>query len=378
MSHEMRTPLNAIIGMTMVGKTSDELERKNYALDKIEDASTHLLGVINDVLDISKIEANKFELSPVEFNFEKMLQRVVNVVHFRAEEKDQKISIYIDKSMPKFMIGDDQRIAQVITNLLGNAVKFTPDNGKIILDASYLGEENGLCTIQISIKDSGIGISPEQLSRLFMSFHQAESSTVRKYGGTGLGLAISKSIVEMMGGKIRVESEVNKGSAFIFTIQVERGAEKIHSIEKQQEQDTSQDIEGLFRGRHILMVEDMEINREILLTILEPTGLVIDCAENGVQAVNMFKEEPRKYEMIFMDVQMPEMDGYSATRNIREIETKLPSAQRIPIVAMTANVFKEDIDRCLKAGMDDHIGKPVDFEIVIEKLKTYLKKGSCK
>jgi signal transduction histidine kinase/ActR/RegA family two-component response regulator len=373
MSHEMRTPLNAIIGMTMVGKGTEELERKNYALDKIEDASTHLLGVINDVLDISKIEANKFELSPVEFNFEKMLQRVLNVVHFRTEEKSQKISINIDKSIPKFLIGDDQRITQVITNLLGNAVKFTPDNGTIVLDASFLREEEGLCTIQISVKDSGIGISPEQLSRLFTSFHQAESSTVRKYGGTGLGLAISKKIVEMMGGEINVESEINKGSSFTFTIQVERGCEKTQCNEEQQESGTSQDVEGLFNGHRILLVEDMEINREILQTILEPTGLVIDYAENGVQAVNIFKEKPKKYEMIFMDVQMPEMDGYDATRSIRDTETKLPSTQRIPIVAMTANVFKEDIERCINAGMDDHIGKPVDYEIVIDKLKTYLK-----
>jgi len=506
MSHEMRTPLNAIIGMTRIGKNSVELDCKDYSLNKIEDASTHLLGVINDVLDISKIEANKFELSPVEFNFERMLQRVVNVVHFRLDEKKQRLSVYIDKTIPKTITGDDQRIAQVFTNLLSNAIKFTPDEGSIIVNARFLGEDNGFCVIHVSVTDTGIGITPEQQKRLFKSFMQAESSTVRKYGGTGLGLAISKRIIEMMGGKIRIESEVNKGSSFIFTILVGRGEEKVQKLlpsninlnnarvlvvdddlnvleyvsdiinglgakcdtassgeealrlveqnqpyniyfidwimsdmdgiklteklklqqadnsgnsvvimisaaqwndiekeakeagvdkflskplfpssvediinecmglELQKEQESTQTINGLFKGHRILLVEDMEINREILMTILEPTGLEIDCAENGIQAVKMYSEEPDRYEMIFMDVQMPEMDGYEATHKIREIETGLGKVtQKTPIIAMTANVFKEDIEKCHDAGMDDHVGKPIDFDIVIEKINTYLK-----
>ena len=374
MSHEMRTPMNAIINMTVIGKNTESLERKNYALDKIGEASTHLLGVINDILDMSKIEAKKFELVPVKFNFEKMLTRVVSVNNFRVEEKHLKLNVQIDKSIPKLLISDDQRLSQIITNLLGNAIKFTPENGAISLDANFLREENNVCTIQISVTDTGIGISKEAQSHLFQSFQQAETSTARKYGGTGLGLSISKNFVEMMGGKIWVESEAGKGSTFAFTIQAGRGeeAEEHHNII-----DTIKEITNDFSGHRILLVEDMEINREIVLMLLEQSNLEIDCAENGIQAVDMFIEEPERYEIIFMDVHMPGMDGYEATTQIRLYEEKLYAAKkphkRIPIIAMTANVFKEDIEHCIDAGMDDHLGKPLDFEIVIDKLRNYLK-----
>jgi PAS domain S-box-containing protein len=372
MSHEMRTPMNAIINMTVIAKNSSDIERKEYALDKIGDASTHLLGVINDILDMSKIEANKFELVPVEFNFEKMLGRVVNVLNFRVEEKHQKMTVQIDKKIPKILIGDDQRISQVITNLLSNAVKFTPEEGFINLDAKFLEEEKDVCTIQISISDTGVGISKDQQKHLFQSFHQAESSTARKYGGTGLGLSISKSFVEMMGGKIWIESDHGKGSTFAFTIQVKRSKEKKEPKTEEKREDVNRD----FSGHRILLAEDMEINREIVLMLLESTNLEIDCAENGLQAVAMFTEEPKRYEMIFMDVHMPEIDGYEATRRIRLYEKEIRSVDSsykpIPIIAMTANVFKEDIDNCLNAGMNDHVGKPLDFEMIMRKLCYYL------
>jgi len=377
MSHEMRTPMNAIINMTAIAKNSSSVERKNYALDKIEDASTHLLGVINDILDMSKIEANKFELVPVEFNFEKMLRRSVDVVNFRVEEKHQKLYVQIDKDIPKILIGDDQRISQVITNLLSNAVKFTPENGSINLNTLFFGEESGICTIQISVTDTGIGISKEHQKTLFHSFQQAETSTARKYGGTGLGLTISKSFVEMMGGQIWIDSEPGKGSTFYFTIKIQRGNDtKQKNIELQSDAETK-DSPGAdsplndFSGHRILLVEDIEINREIVLMLLEPTNLEIDCAENGIQAVEMVIEEPNRYEMIFMDIHMPGMDGYEATTQIRALEAKL-QLNRVPIIAMTANVFKEDIDHCINAGMDDHIGKPLDIEIVLKKLHNYL------
>jgi len=377
MSHEMRTPLNAITGMTAIGKNAKDVERKDYALDKIKDASAHLLGVINDVLDISKIEANMLELSPAEFNFEKMLQNTTAVINFRVDEKQQKLSVHIDDKIPKTLIADDQRLAQVVTNLLSNAVKFTPEKGSITLEAHCIGEENDIYTIQISVTDNGIGISSEQQKRLFRSFQQAESSTTRKFGGTGLGLAISKSIVELMGGKIWVVSEPEKGSTFSFTIMAKKGktAEIVNdhnARDSGQAEKTQTDINGLFAGRRVLLVEDVEINREIVLSLLEPTQLEIDCAENGVEAVRMFSEAPDKYELIFMDVQMPEMDGYEATRRIRSLDN--PKGKTVPIVAMTANAFREDIEECLAAGMDDHIGKPIDFEKVIEKLCAYLVK----
>jgi len=510
MSHEIRTPMNAIIGMVRIGKSAPNIERKDYCFMKIEDASNHLLGVINDILDMSKIEANKFELSETEFEFEKMLRQVVNVINFRIDEKLQKFSVNIDHSIPHALIGDDQRIAQVITNLLGNANKFTPERGTISLTARLAEKTDNLYTLQVSVSDTGIGISPEQQAKLFKSFEQAESSTTRKYGGTGLGLAISKSIVELMGGKIWVESEPDKGSTFFFTIQLKRstnekrrllssdinsknvrimavdddpdvlvyfneishgfglmcdtaisgmealelikqkGAYNIYFIDwkmprmdgiqlaheiknhakenpvvimisaaewstivneakkagvdkflskplfpsaiaevineclgvdqKQAEQSKAADIAGIFSGRHLLLVEDVDINREIVQTLLEPTGLEIDTAENGAQAVHMFTENPDKYEIIFMDIQMPEMDGYEATRHIRAIETELSLNngndknlnKQIPIVAMTANVFKEDVEKCLASGMNDHVGKPLDFEEVMNRLHLYL------
>ena len=371
MSHEMRTPMNAVINMTKIAKETEDIERKNYALDKIADASVHLLGVINDILDMSKIEANKFELSPVEFNFEKMLKRVVNVVNFRIEEKKQKLTIQIDKDIPKVLICDDQRLTQVITNLIGNAVKFTPENGLIKIGIFLLSEDKGVCKIQISVIDTGIGISEDQQKKLFQSFQQAETNTSRKYGGTGLGLSISKRIVEMMGGKIWIESELGKGSTFAFTIKAARGAETVLKDESEsknipQEKTNSNN----FTGSRILLAEDVDINREIVTTLLEPTHLEIDCAENGTQAVEMYTKDPDRYALILMDVQMPEMDGYEATAKIRTFEKNIN--KHIPIIAMTANVFKEDIDNCINAGMDDHIGKPLDFENVLEKLRYYL------
>jgi signal transduction histidine kinase/CheY-like chemotaxis protein len=502
MSHEIRTPMNAIIGMTSIGKTSPSLERKDYCFEKIKDASTHLLGVINDILDISKIEANKLELSPAPFNFEKILQKVVNFINFRVSEKQQNLTVYLDENIPSALIGDDQRLSQVITNLLSNAVKFTPEYGTIRLDAHLVKKaEKGLCTLEVSVTDTGIGLSEDQQSRLFTSFGQAESGTSRKFGGTGLGLVISKRIVEMMGGRIRVESELGRGATFAFTIEAQAGAGKtkallsgvnlanmrilvvdddpeildyfssiaqragifcaaaadgetalrrieengpydlyfvdwkmpgmdgielarrirenrtrnavvimisamewsgieieakaagvdkflskplfpstiIDSINEcigldpdRPTPDLAPDTQNNFAGQRILLAEDVEINREIVLALLEPFQFIIDCAEDGRKAVDMFSAEPEKYDLIFMDVQMPEMDGYEATRRIRALDT--PRAAQVPIVAMTANAFREDIEKCLEAGMNDHVGKPLDFDAVLAKLRKYLRR----
>jgi len=379
MSHEMRTPMNAIIGMTNIGKSTHDLSRKDYCFEKIETASQHLLGVINDVLDFSKIEANKFELSYVEFEFEKMIQLVINIISFRADEMNQNLTVYIDKEIPQILIGDDQRLAQVITNLLSNAVKFTPKNGTVKLDARFINEENGVYTIKITVTDTGIGISKENQITLFDSFQQAESGTTREFGGTGLGLAIAKNIVEMMGGSIEVESELGKGSVFSFTFKAECGAKKAptspevgSSVDAEDNKSGNSDIDGIFKGHRIILAEDVEINREIATVLLEATGVNIDCAVNGAQAVEMFMKHSDDYDLILMDVQMPLMDGYEATRLIRE--SNLTKSKTIPIIAMTANVFKSDIEDCLAAGMNDHLGKPIDIDKVVEKLREYLKK----
>jgi signal transduction histidine kinase/CheY-like chemotaxis protein len=500
MSHEMRTPLNAVIGMTAIAKASSDIEKKDYCLNKINDASTHLLGVINDILDMSKIEANKFELSDGEFNFEKMLQRVVNVVNHRVEEKNQALIVHLDRAIPQILLGDEQRLIQVITNLAGNAVKFTPEWGNIRLETHLLAEEDDICTIKIEVIDSGIGISEEQQSRLFSPFEQADSGISRKFGGTGLGLAISKRIVNMMGGDIWVDSKPGQGSSFSFTIKVKRVSQetlrflnlevnlenvKILVVDDTEEirdyfkeivtaagvacevaacgrdaQDMIErngaydlyfvdwnmpDIDGIELTRWIknrdgnnsivimissiewnsieadakkagvnkflakplfpssifdcintcigvcsievtrnlsqaetydfekytaLLAEDVDINREIVSTLLEPTKLTVDFAENGVEAFQKFSGSPDRYDVILMDVQMPEMDGYEATRKIRELE--IPEAQKVPIIAMTANVFREDVEKCIDAGMNDHLGKPLNLEEVLIMLYKYL------
>jgi signal transduction histidine kinase/CheY-like chemotaxis protein len=375
MSHEIRTPMNAIIGMTTIGKDAASIERKDYCLTKIEDASRHLLGVINDILDMSKIEANKFELAPVKFNFEKMVQRAVDVITFRVDEKKQKLTVQIDSAIPQTLIADEQRLAQVIINLLGNAVKFTPENGSISLEASLLKEEENFCAVKVCVSDTGIGISEEQRKKLFKSFQQAEADTSRRFGGSGLGLVISRSIVEMMNGEIGVESELGKGSVFTFTAQLKKDSFVNDNLSGEKTQDNAQqDITGLYAGRRILLAEDVEINREIVQVLLEPTQLEIDFAENGKEAVRMFSESPEKYEMIFMDIQMPEMDGYEATKRIRAIEAERNTRNGIPIIAMTANVFKEDVQKCLDAGMNSHVGKPFNLDDVLEKLSVFLKK----
>ena len=519
MSHEIRTPMNAIIGMTAIGKLSHTIEKKDDALKKIDGASKHLLGVINDILDMSKIEANKLELSPVSFDFEKMLQKVADVINFRVNERRQNFYVSIGKNIPGTLIGDDQRLSQVITNLLGNAVKFTPEGGTIRLNSRLMAKENNFCRIRISVEDTGIGITDEQRSRLFRSFEQAETNTSRKFGGTGLGLAISKRIVEMMGGEIWVESEPGKGSKFIFTVLLkdnnaelcseektrlldegvdwknirifvvddepetlefftalsetwgisctvassgEEALEKLekdndyniyfldwklpgmngtelarqiqakvshksvvllfssidwHVIEdeayaagiskfipkplfpstivdminecmgivKTKEQNKKLDYTDDFSGYSILLAEDVEINREIVQALLEPTSLNVECAENGVQALDLFMAAPEKYDVIFMDIQMPDMDGYQTTQKIRAFESEyyaksglLERSKGVPIIAMTANVFREDIDKCLHAGMNGHVGKPLNFDEVISQLRKYLHKPQIK
>ncbi|MDR2304791.1 MAG: response regulator [Treponema sp.] len=374
MSHEIRTPLNAIIGMANIGRPALDIEQKNYCLDKIKGASTHLLGVINDILDMSKIEADHFELSPAEFNFNGMLHRIVDVLEFKLEEKKLKFDFFIDPAVPSHIIADDQRLAQVISNLLTNSIKFTPEYGSISIATKLLKEtktEEGetLCTLEIKVQDTGIGISEEQRSRLFRSFEQADNSISRRFGGTGLGLAISKKIVELMNGEIRLESEPGKGSTFIVTIRIPKGS--INNAYDAPEKDPEEkNRDQNFNGRRILLVEDIDINREIVRTVLEPTGIIIDEAENGKIAFEKYAADPRGYDLILMDIQMPEMGGYESTRLIRGMD--IGQAKRVPIIAMTANVFQEDIEQCLAAGMNSHLGKPLDFNELLKVLTQYL------
>ncbi|MCL2192711.1 MAG: ATP-binding protein [Treponema sp.] len=371
-SHEIRTPMNAIIGMSTIGRGTTNVERKDYAFDKIEAASNHLLGIINDVLDMSKIEAGKLSLVREPFNLDQTLQKVQSVNHFLLEEKRQVLLTDIDEEIPSVMIGDDQRLTQVLTNLLSNAAKFSPADGEIRIMARVLSLSEDGCTLRFDVIDKGIGISPDQQRRLFTSFTQAEINTTREFGGTGLGLAISKHIVELMGGRIWVESELGAGATFSFTARVSlpRGSKDAESVAAYDSASTDDNDDMDFSGKCLLLVEDVDINREIVITMLESTRITIECAENGIDAFRMFEAAPEKYDLIFMDVNMPILDGYDSTRLIRALERSW--AKEVPIVAMTANVFREDVEKCLNSGMNAHMGKPLDLAAMLGILKRYL------
>jgi len=378
MSHEIRTPLNAIIGMVNIGTSSYDIDRKDYSLNKIENASKHLLGIVNDVLDVSKIEANKYTLTSIKFSLREMLVRVKDVIAYRVEQKQQHLVFNIGSDIPDVFIGDDQRLMQVITNLLSNSVKFTAEEGSITLNVFSTDKSSDYCTLLFEVIDNGIGIDQVHQIHLFESFEQADAGTSRKYGGTGLGLMICKSIVEMMGGTIRLESEVGKGTkvSFLVRLAFDANAKRSYSGGDFAVTDSvALPGDGIvssvdFSGFSILLVEDVDINREIVLAMLESTNLDIDYAVNGEDAVRAFIANPLKYDMIFMDLQMPVMDGLEATRQIRR--SGVGRANSVPIVAMTANAFREDSEKCLTAGMNGYIGKPLEFDLVIEALRKYL------
>jgi signal transduction histidine kinase len=374
MSHEIRTPMNAIIGMTNLALATDDLEKKDRRIRRIDEASGHLIGVINDILDMSKIEAGKLELYATPFSFRSMADRVVSIMNFRATERGQTLICELDPQIPDRLVGDDQRIRQVVMNLLSNAIKFTPEGGQIGLIFEQLAGTDDSSTIRCSVTDTGIGIPPEQQARLFDSFEQADSSTTRRYGGTGLGLAISKSIIEKMGGQISVVSSPGEGATFSFAIELLRD-----STFAQQSADDSGDTEGQFSlspsdvdfsAFSILVAEDVEVNWEILSALLEPTQASLKWVQNGEEVVLAFSHEPERYDLILMDLQMPEKNGFEATVDIRS--SNLPRSRTVPIIAMTANVFQEDIDRCHACGMNGHLGKPLDFVQVVNTLHNHL------
>jgi CheY-like chemotaxis protein len=397
----MRTPLNAIIGMTAIARQhSHNPEKAAYCLPKISEASVHLLGVITDILDMSRIDAGKFQLASAEFDLHRMIHRVTEMMTFRIDEKRHKFDFFIEESIPRLIVSDEHRLSQVLTNLLSNAIKFTPPQGYITLRVLRKASLGDALNLRFEIGDNGIGIAEEQRDRLFMLFEQGEGDFSRKHEGVGLGLSICKSIVELMGGEIWVESQLGHGSTFIFEIAVRAGIPEVPDGGGEDflgisgeipgmpvavlpdaaafgEEDAV--IENIFSGKTILLAEDVEINREIAIAMLEDTAAKVECAENGIEAVRMYRENPEKYQCILMDIHMPGMDGLEATRRIRILEEsfcreKKPGfPKRIPIIAMTANVFREDVEMCLTAGMNDHLGKPIDFDEVMRKLRIYMR-----
>ena len=498
MSHEMRTPMNAIIGMSKIAASTDDTQKLKYCLSMIGNSAEHLLALINDVLDMSKIEAGKFDLHAAPFNLEETLVTICNLVVEKAEEKHLRFSVDMDMGMPPRYVGDSLRLSQIITNLLSNAVKFTPQNGRISLGVTEAERRETSSVLRFSVADTGIGMTKEQLAKLFNAFEQADTSISRHFGGTGLGLAISKNIAEKMNGSIRVESEPGKGSTFSVDIEMDHdgrsepvslpdsvdpsavrllvaetdgeagkrfaaiarsfgfavdlaasgeqalemnaktaydaafincrlpgmdGLETVKRLDRAGK--TPLVMMGSFREWNtmdrearcagvshfvptplfpstllkavgealgktascedraacatarkpdlssvsLLLAEDVPVNREIFTALLEDTGVRIDEAEDGYAALAKFTRAPEKYDMIIMDVQMPGMDGFEATKAIRS--SGVARGESIPILAMTANVFKEDIEKCLACGMNDHLAKPIDEAEVIRKIEEY-------
>ena len=501
MSHEIRTPLNAIIGMARIASGAADLDKARDCLHRIDSSSRQLLGIINDVLDISKIEAGKMKLENEAFNIETMLIDVSNVISVKSEEKRQNLHFYLAPTLPKHVKGDALRLSQVISNMLSNAIKFTPEGGSIRLDIAEKQRIGSQVTLSVRVADTGIGISKEAQGKLFRSFEQADGGTTRQFGGTGLGLSISRNIVEMMGGHMGVESDPGKGSIFFFDVTLELcddqpgddaadvngGLSRIRTLMVDASQevrdyftlimrslkidaDVAEDmqacLDGLaaakaqgkyydvvfveraalgddvaqvtkriadsavvavcspgqwndieakakqagierfiskplfpstllnavneavglakcqtqppktgsyhFEGYNVLLAEDVEINREILARALEETGVNLMYAENGRIAHEMVAANPKAYDLILMDVHMPEMDGLEATRRIRALPSG--AGATIPILAMTANAFAEDEKKSRESGMNGHLTKPIDVDLLCKRLSTFFRK----
>ena len=367
MSHEIRTPLNAITGMIHILRKSGLTPNQVEKLTKIEIASSHLLEIINNVLELSKIEAGKFVLQHVPVHVSTLLENITSILGQKAQEKG--IELIVDAAPETCPVyGDDSRLQQALLNLATNALKFT-DHGYVKVAVRPESQTDSTVTYRFEVEDTGIGISPEMQPRLFSAFEQADNSMSRKYGGTGLGLAITKKIAELMGGKAGMTSVEGKGSTFWFTAVLRKDAPPHSEPTRISAEDAERTIRQKLGSKRILLVEDEPINREIAQALLEDVGFIVDLAEDGGKAIE--RVQAATYDLILMDMQMPHVNGLEATRQIR----LLPVGATIPIIAMTANAFAEDRELCIEACMNDFIAKPVSVSLLYQKLCAWLQKG---
>jgi len=392
MSHEIRTPMNAVIGLSRMAWQSDDLIKIHNYLENITNNSTYLLSLLNNILDISKIEAGKMEIENGPVNLGVISISLRTMLTPVAMDKEVNLAFDLDKELPECVTTDSTRLTQILMNLMGNSLKFTPKGGTVDLKIFSLGHDKKMHHIGFSVSDTGIGIEQHNISKLFDAFEQADSGTTRKYGGTGLGLAITKMLVTMLGGEIKVESTIGEGSTFTFDIFAEASDQEgtkrsvpnisnLQGVQKGDMEDTtdptiygSDDVIGEksedldLTGKQLLVVEDNEINQLIAEDMFTRMGAEVSFANNGEEGISAFLVEPDRFDIIFMDIQMPIIDGLEATRRIRA--SGVERAKTIPIIAMTANVFKEDVEKTRAAGMNAHVGKPIEMEQIISAVRS--------
>ena len=361
MSHDIRTPMNAIIGFTNIALKQNPSSSIKDCLEKISDSSEHLLTLINDVLDISRIESGKIQFSPAPTNIKQVNETVVNIVYGFLVNRSINFEFYQEEPISEYVLTDTVRIREILVNILGNAVKFTGDGGSIKFSVHYLSASNGNTVIaKYVVSDTGVGMSKEFINHIFDEFSQEENSARTLYKGTGLGMTITKRYVDLMGGKISVESE--KGVGSIFTVEIPMNICTVSNFVENSYSSNKVDLKGL----KILLAEDNDLNAEIAIYQLEEHEINVTRVCNGEEAVKIFNDNPPyTFDLILMDVMMPKMNGYEATNQIRSLINH-PDSKSIPIIAMTANAFAEDVESSLAAGMNDHLSKPINVEEMVK------------
>ena len=370
-SHDIRTPMNAIIGFTNIALHQNTVSDIHDSLEKVQKSSNHLLSLLNDVLDFSRIESGKVIISPEPVDITQLTDNVQAIMNGLLYNRDLKFEVHRERPKNPYVLADVTRIREVLVNLLGNAVKFTKDGGKITLDiSSYPGTDEKHIIIRYVVQDNGIGMSEEFQKELFKPFSQEDNANARtKYKGTGLGMAITKKYIDMMGGSIAVESKKGVGTTFTVEIPLELTEQVIQS-----KQPLHRDLTGV----HVLMAEDNDLNAELATIMLEDAGMTVTRASDGKEVVNLFKNHPRDtYDLILMDIMMPNMDGHQAAKAIRALGIERSDAVTIPIIALSANAFIDDIQESLDSGMNDHISKPINMEEVTDTIAKYIKDDTC-